>query len=295
MKKFGDNRPDKKAKSRYYTDEEGTLSLSTIDLVIVAGYAIALILIATLVSREKAGHEKDTQDYFLAGKALPWWAIGASLIAANISAEQIIGMSGSGYAIGMAIASYERTLVSNDAPYDRFVQGDERALNESQKRGMALFLSLGCRNCHSGPNFSGASLVGPKATYRPFLVDRSPRAVAHGLGEDKGKAGANSKVGIWRVPSLRNVALTAPYFHNGSVAGLSDAVRIMAATQLNALVGDEGEPPEVNVRWSPATRSLEISRRTRVTGRDIADLVAFLESLSGDRLASRARERQGSK
>ena len=57
--------------------------------------------------REKAGHEKDTSDYFLASKNLPWWAIGASLIAANISAEQIVGMSGSGYAIGLAIASYE--------------------------------------------------------------------------------------------------------------------------------------------------------------------------------------------
>ena len=59
------------------------------------------------VSREPAGQRKDAQGYFLAGKALPWWAIGASLIAANISAEQIIGMSGSGYAIGLAIASYE--------------------------------------------------------------------------------------------------------------------------------------------------------------------------------------------
>ena len=83
------------------------MSLEAIDIIIVAAYALALIAIATLVSREKAGHKKDTADYFLAGKSLPWWAIGASLIAANISAEQIIGMSGSGYAIGLAIASYE--------------------------------------------------------------------------------------------------------------------------------------------------------------------------------------------
>ena len=81
--------------------------LATIDMAIVAIYAMALFVIAQWVSREQAGHEKDAQDYFLAGKALPWWAIGASLIAANISAEQIIGMSGSGYAIGLAIASYE--------------------------------------------------------------------------------------------------------------------------------------------------------------------------------------------
>lgn len=81
--------------------------LSTLDLSIVAIYAVALFALAQWVSREKGDHEKDASDYFLAGKSLPWWAIGASLIAANISAEQIIGMSGSGYAIGLAIASYE--------------------------------------------------------------------------------------------------------------------------------------------------------------------------------------------
>lgn len=83
------------------------MDLSTIDVAITVGYALSLVLIATLVSREKAGHDKNAQDYFLAGKALPWWAVGASLIAANISAEQIIGMSGSGYIVGLAIASYE--------------------------------------------------------------------------------------------------------------------------------------------------------------------------------------------
>ena len=83
------------------------MSLSTIDLLVVIAYAIGIFSLAQWVSREKAGHTKDTSDYFLASKNLPWWAIGSSLIAANISAEQIVGMSGSGYAIGLAIASYE--------------------------------------------------------------------------------------------------------------------------------------------------------------------------------------------
>ncbi|MEK7265885.1 MAG: sodium/sugar symporter [Pseudomonadota bacterium] len=83
------------------------MALQTIDLIIVFGYAFGLIALATAISREKPGRQKDTADYFLAGKSLPWWAIGASLIAANISAEQIIGMAGSGYAVGLAIASYE--------------------------------------------------------------------------------------------------------------------------------------------------------------------------------------------
>jgi len=83
--------------------------LQTLDYTVVAVYAVFLLVLAQWVSREKPGHEKDTQDYFLAGRSLPWWAIGASLIAANISAEQIIGMSGSAYVVGIAIASYEWT------------------------------------------------------------------------------------------------------------------------------------------------------------------------------------------
>lgn len=83
------------------------MTLETIDIVIVALYALALLGIALAVSREPKGHMKDTEDYFLAGRALPWWAIGASLIASNISAEQIIGQSGQGYAVGIAIAAYE--------------------------------------------------------------------------------------------------------------------------------------------------------------------------------------------
>ena len=81
--------------------------LSTLDITIVAIYAVGLFVLAQWVSREETGHHKSAKDYFLAGNTLPWWAIGASLIAANISAEQIIGMSGSGYAMGLAIASYE--------------------------------------------------------------------------------------------------------------------------------------------------------------------------------------------
>ena len=83
------------------------MALTSLDITVFAAYCILLIGIAWWVSREKAGHQRDSSDYFLAGNTLPWWAIGTSLIASNISAEQIIGMSGSGYAIGLAIASYE--------------------------------------------------------------------------------------------------------------------------------------------------------------------------------------------
>lgn len=81
--------------------------LTLLDWIIFVSYGVLIMSIGLYVSRDKKGHEKNSEDYFLAGKSLPWWAIGASLIAANISAEQFIGMSGSGFAIGLAIASYE--------------------------------------------------------------------------------------------------------------------------------------------------------------------------------------------
>jgi len=83
------------------------MSLTHLDIIVVVIYAISLFAIAQWVSLEPKGRKKTTEDYFLAGKSLPWWAIGASLIAANISAEQIIGMSGQGYVVGLAIAAYE--------------------------------------------------------------------------------------------------------------------------------------------------------------------------------------------
>ena len=81
--------------------------LGAVDIIVFALYVAIIIGVGLWVSRDKKGTKKSTEDYFLAGKSLPWWAVGSSLIAANISAEQFIGMSGSGFSIGLAIASYE--------------------------------------------------------------------------------------------------------------------------------------------------------------------------------------------
>ena len=81
--------------------------MNTIDLIIFIAYCLLILSVGLFVSRGKKGDERDAGDYFLAGRGLAWWAIGASIIASNISAEQFVGMSGSGYAIGLAIASYE--------------------------------------------------------------------------------------------------------------------------------------------------------------------------------------------
>ena len=80
---------------------------ATIDYIVVVAYLALLIFLGFFLSRSKNGKEKDSKDYFLAGNTLTWWAVGASLIAANISAEQFIGMSGTAFASGIAIAAYE--------------------------------------------------------------------------------------------------------------------------------------------------------------------------------------------
>ena len=82
------------------------MEFELLDVIVFVAYALLIIGVGLWVSRGKGD---TSEDYFLASKSLPWWAIGASLIAANISAEQFIGMSGSGFALGLAIASYEWT------------------------------------------------------------------------------------------------------------------------------------------------------------------------------------------
>lgn len=182
--------------------------------------------------------------------------------------------------ITAAIAAYERTLITTDTPYDRFVRGDKTALSVAQKRGMWLFQSVGCVNCHTGPNFSGASVYGIVSPYRMFPAWDSPYREKYDLTSDKGKASPSSKQGIWRIASLRNVALTGPYFHNGLVKELPEAVRVMATSQLNVILdtGPNAEQPTDGKRFDP------VSGRRVLTSRDVDDIAAFLDALSSDRL-----------
>lgn len=190
-----------------------------------------------------------------------------------------------------AIAAYERTLTTPDTPYDRFVRGDSQALNPAQLRGMALFQSTGCVNCHSGPNFSAASLFdeqSPQSTLRSFPTFDTPYRERYQLARDIGAASPGSDIGAWRVPSLRNVALTAPYFHNGSVDKLEEAVRIMATSQLRATLSNEPRPARV-IAWLEQGKNLSVVERPTLSDRDVADIVAFLGALSSDEVAARAR------
>jgi cytochrome c peroxidase len=178
--------------------------------------------------------------------------------------------------IAQAIAAYERTLITPDTPYDRFVNGELDALSAAQMRGMRQFERLGCVQCHFGPNFSGASLFDSRAPLRIFPIYPTPFERDYALTQDSGAAKPGSGRGSWRVPSLRNVALTGPWLHNGSVADLTEAVRIMTSVQL----GYTGR----YLVWSDSHKAMKELDRPRVDKQTIEDLVAFLHALSSDRL-----------
>jgi len=128
--------------------------------------------------------------------------------------------------IAKAIAAFERTLITPNSPFDRYLMGDEFAISPGAKKGWELFQKKGCNGCHSGPNFSNGyffRIVVPGSTdLGRYEVTKKE--------EDKYK---------FRVQTLRNVALTYPYFNNGSVDRLSDAVKIMSREMLGAESTDE--------------------------------------------------------
>jgi cytochrome c peroxidase len=112
----------------------------------------------------------------------------------------------------------------------------------------------------------------------------------YNLVADKGAGGPDADRGVWRIPSLRNVALTGPWLHNGSVDKLEEVVRIMAASQLGASVS--GEPRlGRTVFWSPDDRSVTKVDRPVLSDADVLDIVAFLRSLSSDELTRRVAAR----
>lgn len=110
--------------------------------------------------------------------------------------------------VARAIAAFERTLVDHDSSFDRYARGDASAMTEAQKRGLAVFTSHGCANCHSGPMFSDYAL------HRLGVPD------LRGAPRDPGGGGD-----AFRTPSLRNVSRTGPYMHNGALATLDDVFR----------------------------------------------------------------------
>lgn len=126
-----------------------------------------------------------------------------------------------------ALAAFETTLITPNAPFDQYLKGNDKALDDLQKEGLALFMDTGCAACHSGVNLGGQG-------YFPFGVVKKPGADI--LPEDdKGRFAVTNTASdeyVFRAAPLRNVALTPPYFHSGEVWELEQAVAIMGDSQL---------------------------------------------------------------
>lgn len=190
--------------------------------------------------------------------------------------------------IAKAIATFERTLITPNTPYDRFVNGDSAALSPQQLRGMALFESTGCVVCHAGPNFSVAAQRDATNAFRIFpAIPGSEYVEQYDLVRDLGRAGDHNaaRQGVWRVPSLRNVARTAPYFHNGAVDNLEDAVRIMSRVQLNKRLSNDPSD-DVSIHWQSDSVQFQMRHGEALSDTEIADIVAFLQALNGELPAS---------
>lgn len=160
--------------------------------------------------------------------------------------------------IAQAIASFERTLITPNSAYDRYLQGDKTALSPQARRGLKLMESIGCRSCHSGPMFSGPKQPMGTGFFMEFPLNTDNSYVEkYHLMADTGRfqvTHQEADLHMFVVPSLRNVEVTAPYFHNGSVPDLDEAVMVMAKTQLNKTLTDT----------------------------QVKDIVAFLDSLTGE-------------
>lgn len=138
-----------------------------------------------------------------------------------------------------AIESYEATLITPDAKFDLFLKGDTSALNARELRGLKTFMGKGCVACHNGVNLGGQS-------YFPFGVVKAPDAKVRPEG-DRGRFAVTKTEAdsyVFRAAPLRNVALTAPYFHSGQVWDLKEAVAIMSSSQLGATL-TEGEIDDI--------------------------------------------------
>lgn len=191
-----------------------------------------------------------------------------------------------------ALSAFVRTLISGDSAYDRFVyQGDREAMSESALRGMELFLSetFECHHCHGGFNFS-ASTVHANSTFVEQAFFNTGLYNVDGEGAyPRGNTGVfeitgqPEDMGRFRPPSLRNIALTAPYMHDGSIATLEEVIDFYAAGGRVIEAGPHAGDGRANPFKSGFVPGFEINAQ------DKADLIAFLESLTDETFISDPR------
>ena len=156
-----------------------------------------------------------------------------------------------------AVASFERSLFVQNSPFDKFLAGDKNAISEEAKRGYQLVQNTGCLACHNGPDFAGPQTKGQAFFMKFPTIPNAEIEKQYQISKDLGRYTVTKKESdknFWRVQSWRNVSLMAPYFHNGKVKTLHEAVRVMAKVQLS--------------------KDLKAN--------EINDIVAFLDSLTSE-------------
>ena len=169
-----------------------------------------------------------------------------------------------------AVAAFERILITPNSAYDKYVSGNKKALTSQQVQGMKTFDEVGCTSCHSGAAFNGPTLAEGQGFFMKFpTFTDSTYDAKYKFTADVGRYNVTkveSDKHLFKVPTLRNVTLTAPYFHNGAVKTLDEAVRVMGKMQLNNNLSDQqvgdivafldsltGEFPKINLPRLPAT------------------------------------------
>ena len=171
--------------------------------------------------------------------------------------QKVFGTDVTKEGIGKAIAAFERTVLSGNSPYDKYKAGDETAMTEAQVRGMNLFMEVGCASCHTPPLFTNHQFINCGIGSDAEEPDKG-RMDATGNPRDFGK---------FRVPGLRDVADTGPYFHDGKTETLEEAVKVMSTGGVD------------NPRLSPLMKSIAAKE---LSDADQADIVEFLKALSGE-------------
>jgi cytochrome c peroxidase len=164
--------------------------------------------------------------------------------------------------LGRALAAFQKTLDTANTPYDRYIRGDDAAVSESAKRGRLLFIGKGkCAECHSGEDFTSDRFRNIGLFDGKRFADRGRGAITGNTVED----------GEFKVPSLRNVAVTAPYMHDGSFGTLREVI-------------DYYDDPERIVPGAKG-RDATMSAPLKLTEGEKADLEAFLRALTDDQFA----------
>lgn len=177
--------------------------------------------------------------------------------------QRLFGGPADAKSLGRALAAFQKTLETADSPYDRFNQGDDSAISESAKRGRLLFIGkANCATCHSGEDFTSDRFENIGLFNAKELNDRG-RAEVTKLDKD---------AGLFKVPTLRNVAVTAPYMHNGMFATLHEVIEYY-------------NEPDRHVS-NAVGRDAKLDQQLKLTPIEIEDLEQFLRALTDDRFST---------